>query len=317
MNVYELRKTILEAVPAESIESAHTEREHKYRRGDNLYTSVTTKIGIIEKPYLKQWAVNQGVDHAIRGLSEIDVISKEDVSRVLEDSRTRHRDVLKRAGELGTEIHLYLEHYLDAIIDGDQKSDGGIREVVSFYEGTDPNIISALRSADEFFAEHKLIPVLSEFKVWNDTHQIAGTCDALFIKEEVYKGREGKKDCEHHFEEDCNNEKVSFCLNYGRQVESKIIIADWKSSNSIQKDDYAWQIAAYKYGLEKATGIKVDESWIIRFSKEKKEYQVLRVTDHRQAMREFAMISKLDDMLRSRGKEKLLENIVQPLVIKI
>ena len=320
MNAYELRKIILEAVP-EGIEAAHTEHEHRYRRQDVCYDSVTTKLGRIDKSYLKKWAVNQGIDVVREGLKAIEQGGNESVEQLLERGRTAHVDVLRQASEDGTAVHKALEGYLDDWIETGIKPEGclGYAGGTGSDAETNSSIISALRSAEKFFGEYELIPVLSEFTVWNDRYQIAGTCDALFIWFKVYKDKKGDEACEHHYEENEGNPKRHWCLKCPREVEAKLIIADWKSSNSIQKDDYAWQITAYKYGLEKATKLKIDDSWVIRFSKHKQEYQILKVNNSSKALKEFALISKLDALIKDREwtHGKLLEPITKPTIITL
>jgi len=62
------------------------------------------------------------------------------------------------------------------------------------------------------------------------------------------------------------------------KLDGKIILADWKTSSAIYKE-YLVQVAAYKIAYEEMTGQKVDECWVIRFSKDASEFEAKKVED--------------------------------------
>ena len=49
------------------------------------------------------------------------------------------------------------------------------------------------------------------------------------------------------------------CNNCPLQIKKRFALVDWKTSNSIDKADYAMQVSAYKYALREMTGLKADK----------------------------------------------------------
>lgn len=61
--------------------SCHTQYEHFYKDKEDgeVYPSVTTVLSVIAKPYLKQWAVNRGVDYVRDWAINMPVINRIDL----------------------------------------------------------------------------------------------------------------------------------------------------------------------------------------------------------------------------------------------
>lgn len=106
----------LESVDIIYIEKDEKGKEiHEYRRGSDgkLFAGVSSISGILDKPYLKQWAVNLAVDYLQeRSEDSTDLISEKD----FDIARKIHIKRLKDAGNIGTDIHKFLERHVDASI---------------------------------------------------------------------------------------------------------------------------------------------------------------------------------------------------------
>jgi len=245
----------------------HTEEEHWYRYAplDELYASVTTKTGIIDNPKLKRWAANLAVDYLDRNWDTVSRCEGKARADHYKAATLNHEDTLKDAGDIGTQGHAVIERYLKRWIEtGERPAD--IRD---FIEGTDARLWAIARSAEQFCVDFDVTPIVSEIKVANPRHKYAGTLDSLMIVR-----KEGKP---------------YFC------------IVDFKTSNSIDKYEYAMQVAAYRAALVALTGLKPDLLLILQLDKEKMAYHVARVVDHAAAFRAFRHTAAVFDAMRGGG----------------
>lgn len=310
-----LKTRLASAFPLDSIVADHTDNEHYYRNTQTgtRAASVTTKLGIINKGYLQAWYAKLTVEYIRERLS---LLCAGDLS-VLESARgaaSRSRDT---SAEIGTSAHDAYDRYLTEWITIGSRPDTPSRNFLSPEAGGDE--ICATRSFDRFLNEVEIIPVASEIKVWyehgNDC--FAGTVDALFIVLTVRKDRSGDPRCQHDYQYQ-EGSKVFWCPVCDRECNAKLVLGDHKTSNSIKgKDDYAQQGNAYAKAIEKATGIKIDEVWVMRYGKTKAEYEVMKVKNRKQAWAEFLGISRAYDIIAARGEQSLLvplkEKVTQSL----
>lgn len=80
---------------------------------------------------------------------------------------------------------------------------------------------------------------------------------------------------------------------------TKLMMLDWKSSNSLH-EEHKIQIAAYAKMYEEVTGKRIQGAMIVRVDKEKKEYEVhtLKIKDLNYYWRIFKLILKLQELKR-------------------
>lgn len=304
-----------------SIIPDHNERGHRYQRSDTgeQAWSVTTKLALIAKPYLYTWYVKRAVEyvqlHRLRLDTEFDT--------VLEEARgaaVRSRD---SSADIGTTAHDAYDRYLRRWITITSRPEGSAvvdLETLCREHEVEPKgeEIAACRSFDKFLDENEIIPLASEIRVWyqkgKDT--FAGTVDAIFLRFEIYKDRNGKKACLHDYIQQPNG--TLWCAQCSREVTSKLILGDWKTSNAIKgKDEYGQQSEAYAQALQVATGIKFDEIWVIRFGKGRAEYEICKVSDRKAAWREWIAISRAFDEKERRGETGLLVPLKEKIITRL
>lgn len=299
------------AFPADLIISDHTATAHYYRNAKTgtRAASVTTKLGFVSKPYLQTWYAKRAVEFIRENVSRL----REGEMSVLDDAvgaATRSRD---SSADIGTKAHdafdLYLKQWIATGIRPKNSSSKWLNSNAS------PDEICACRSFDRFLDENEIIPIASEIRVWYEKGNdcFAGTVDALFIILTVRKGRTGQSATligERHTIHDYiyqEESKVFWCAICDRECDATLVLGDHKTSNSIKdKSDYAQQGNAYAKAIEVATGLKIDEVWVMRYGKEKAEYEIARVPDRKQAWKEFIAISRAFDTIASRGEKSLL-----------
>lgn len=255
----------------------HTQYEHFYKDKEDgeIYPSVTGVLSIIAKDYLKQWAVNRGVEYVRDWAINMPVINRIDLYEVLERSKTVHKDRLEQAAFWGSDGHNVVDKYVELWISK------GKRPVDSILELAEKDISNegkcAALGAERFFKKHTLFPIVSEKKILSKKHKIGGTLDSLWLIGETYKRREGDKDCEHEWLEQNNGDIV--CCKCQRHEKLSLILIDLKTSNQITSIDYALQVSAYSSILSEMCGIKAKIHWILQLNKNKPDYTIGVVED--------------------------------------
>lgn len=300
----EYRAVFEEKIPEGMIIPAHTDRGHFY-----VYTptgvksaSVTTKAGILDSPHLKMWASKIAVDHIDKNW-DILMLPTTDRKGVFDAAVLQHKDIFEEAGDIGTKGHKVVEEYLLKWIETGQKP----ADITSFIEpGSDGRIYAIARSAELFIRDFDAVPVVSELLVFSPKHVVGGTLDGLMILSRVLE-KAKYEGCGHTSWWGPKNRSpnVQECMECGKVVERIFALTDWKTSNAIDKPEYAMQVSAYWQCVYELTGLKPSEILIVRFDKWQAKYEVLRVVDRAAAFKAFTHVAKVFDWLED-GKRKLL-----------
>lgn len=308
IDVLELRAMVKEKLPTSLVIPEHDHMGHHYRYlpTNKVYDSVTTKSGILDNPRLKRWAANLAVQYIDRNWNVIaSSHNKEDHYKA---AVLAHEDELHDAGDIGTQGHQAIERYLQRWIDTNIKP----ADIRKFILGEDSRLWAITRSAEMFINDFGMIPIASEIFVASPRHEYAGTLDclALLLKERSpgTKAMFGEHQCIESWGEPTEKSlraKYWQCSECGRVVEPVFAIVDWKTSNSIDKPEYAMQVAAYWQALVELTGLRPKELVIVRLDKDKARYEVMRVQDRPAAFRAFKHVTKVYDWMNN-GVSKLL-----------
>lgn len=300
--VAHLQEILKLKIPEGLVVPQHTESEHRYQYTPTgeIFPSVTGITGITSGSHLKQWAVNE----AIRYLdARWDNITPENRSEMFRAAQMAHLDTLKDAGDIGTLTHGVIENYLKQWIALDNQPP----DIRKFVLHDDIRLIAAVRSAELFFNDFHIIPVASELKLAHPKYKYGGTMDALMLVGTVLKegngSRTGFEKCTHMWSESRGGKHVE-CFHCGRKLSMSLTLVDFKSSNSIEHDDYAEQLSAYWEALRTLTGIKTKNLFIVRLDKGKARYEVVRVTDRKKAFKAFLHTKQKYDWIND-GVSKL------------
>ena len=98
-----------------------------------------------------------------------------------------------------------------------------------------PKFRTVLENFEDWKASYSQLSFIeNEITVYSKTHRYAGTIDAV------------------------------------AEIEGKLIVLDWKTSNQIH-NEHALQVAAYAKAYEEMTGKKVDEAWVKTEKRKKRE----------------------------------------------
>jgi hypothetical protein len=266
----EIREIFDSKLPKDSVVAEHTEEAHFYRYQPNgkLYPSVTTKTSILDAPHLKSWMTHLTTEYIKRCW---DMITPENRDQIFFEAEREHENILNDAGGIGTVGHNAIEYYIHQwIATGVQPE-----KITDFIEPscTDIRATAICRSAQKFMKDFDFSPIMTERKIVSVEHEYAGTLDCLgFIKVR------------------------------GKEV---FALIDWKTSNYINKPEYAMQTAAYYNALVEMTGLKPSVIVVVRLDKKQAKYEVRELKDPQNAFKAFKNAISLYDWLED-GYDKLL-----------
>lgn len=269
MNLPEIKKIIEEKVIGIYVPE-HSALGHQYRntKTNKLVTSVTTKLQAISRPHLIPWSVKMGALWLMEGDRAQKLLNPNSTEAMIQGMQMASTDIRDTAGSTGTIAHNIIERYINLWITGNQPED--IKDLVDITKDNPASIASA-RAVQVMFKKHNVVPIASELLVGNDNYS-AGTLDFL-------------------------------CL-----WDGKLAVLDWKTSNSVDKNSYSLQVAAYVKFFEEMTGLKIKEAKIVHLSKDYDKFELYNVKNIVQIYSVFKAVCKLYDFMYSK-KDKLVKDI--------
>lgn len=178
-----------------------------------------------------------------------------------------------QAGSVGSLAHAVAENYINYRIKNGRWPDD-IRK--GFKEGADPRSIASARSVEAMIRKIDIVPIASELLVGSVKHKIAGTLDLLAL------------------------------------VDNELTLIDLKTSNQVS-DEYANQIAAYKFCFEEMTGLKIKKAQIWHLSKDYDKCTVYNIPNLSSAYKAYKAIATYYDWLHN-GKEKLTKDVKKVII---
>lgn len=141
---------------------------HLYSVDGRTAYGVTNIVGVIGKPQLMYWAVNQACDNLKSNIPVGLPLDEVQISQLLEAAKRAHLQTKDKAADIGTMIHDWCEKWVKASIFGGVPPALPInREMRNAVRG----FLSWLREHDVRFTE-------SERKVYSRDYHYAGTLDA-------------------------------------------------------------------------------------------------------------------------------------------
>lgn len=319
LNATEIQQVLKEKIPDGLVLPAHNERGHFYKHvpTNQLFASVTTKCGILDAPHLKKWSARLAVEHMIDTLcsSPGSYEERKDMEELGKAAILVHQDYFEQAGDIGTRGHAVVEAYLLDWMKYDRRPED-IRTYVNAANENDSRIYAIARSAEMFCKDFRVIPIASESFVCSVKHKFAGTMDSLMM---VFLEKEkGDGTCENQMSFDGKTKDHVFlslskshpnkmkCIECGLTGEYEFAIVDWKSSNSIDKPEYAMQVAAYRQALIEMTRLKPKKLYIVRLDKSQAKYEIRVVSNMSAAFKAFVSTAKVYEWLND-GNEKLVK----------
>ncbi len=199
-----------------------TPGSHRYHLTDSkpkvYFPSVTTVCGLLDKPFLIQWAANMAAEAGVRRtIAHEGPMEEKHVEALIASAKAAHREVREEGGNVGTAVHTHVRQMLDYGWEPaeDDIVDGGIEAAMAisaFDEWHDLNIV-----------QKGSIPLLVEQVAVHPEGKYVGTLDLLL---QVADGNS--------------------------PTGSRLELVDWKTSNQSASNpcalypEYLFQIAAYR-----------------------------------------------------------------------
>lgn len=149
------------------IELNFDETKHIYSvNGDTVY-GVTSIVGVLDKPALLYWAVNQTIISLEGSLKPGIVLDEVQIKEVLDQAKMAHRTKKDKSADIGTMIHEWLETWIKARIAKEP-----LPEL--------PVNVEMRKAIDSFFQwakDNKVGLISAERKIYSDKYGYAGTLD--------------------------------------------------------------------------------------------------------------------------------------------
>lgn len=293
MDAKELRTIIKAKIPDGSVVPRHTERQHFYEvlPLQETYPSVTAKLQVLKDESLINYKMNRALDYVALNWKRF---TEDNLEAHLESAKNVSADILKDAGDIGTDIHLYRENYFnDWIKEGKMPA----KPPTEYVDPSKHDIraISAMRALYKFVIETNYEPVVSEQLVYDGQFKVAGTLDDLGIMDFVI--RVGDVNCEHSFINSKGRGEYKRCMKCGRKTSREFVLLDIKTSNQF-KDHYFFQVAMYHMMFRRLTGLNPKKCLILKLSKENGTYQIEDMRNINRMVRAARGMLSLDEQIK-------------------
>ena len=293
MDAKELRTIIKAKIPDGSVVPRHTERQHFYEvlPLQETYPSVTAKLQVLKDESLINYKMNRALDYVALNWKRF---TEDNLEAHLESAKNVSADILKDAGDIGTDIHLYRENYFnDWIKEGKMPA----KPPTEYVDPSKHDIraISAMRALYKFVIETNYEPVVSEQLVYDGQFKVAGTLDDLGIMDFVI--RVGDVNCEHSFINSKGRGEYKRCMKCDRKTSREFVLLDIKTSNQF-KDHYFFQVAMYHMMFRRLTGLNPKKCLILKLSKENGTYQIEDMRNINRMVRAARGMLSLDEQIK-------------------
>ena len=144
---------------------------HIYSVNDKTVYGVTSITGIIDKPALKYWAVNMGIEYLKENLKPGVALDEIEISTLLTETKSAHTKRLSKAGDIGTQIHEWLEKYVKAVLNKQTIPNKPVNKEMQ----------KAIKGFFEWAKENDVKLIASEQKIYSKKYHYAGTFDLLAL----------------------------------------------------------------------------------------------------------------------------------------
>lgn len=295
-SVQDIQERIAAALPSGRVVPRHNENGHFYEvmpaddetfdlvadQEGPIYPSVTGKLQILKDESLINYKMNQAIQYVFKKWQEF---TQENVMEHLDLAARASQDILIDAGDIGTQIHDTRQRIFEEWI----KTGNRPARFTDFIDPAMPDmrLRSAIRALEKFCIEERYTPIATELLLYSHVMKVAGTLDDIGIMKKIV--RSGKPDCKHEVMSDR-------CFNCDMKTKDVFVLMDLKSSNQF-KPHYWFQVALYYDMLSKLIGIKPQECFILKLSKEDGTYKIEKLRQLGKLVNYAKALMKVNDAL--------------------
>lgn len=137
---------------------------HRYKVAGEEVLGVTTVLGVIAKPALMYWAVNEAVNYLTENWKPGTTYDEMQIKAMLEAAKSAHRKKKEDAATLGSMIHKWIEEYI-----------GGANPAAP----VNPQMQKAINAFLLWVQQNKVKFLASERAVYSRKYKYAGTTDFI------------------------------------------------------------------------------------------------------------------------------------------
>lgn len=146
----------------------YDDSKHTYWVNEDIVYGVTSIIGVIDKPALKQWAANKAADYIQERILPGEKYDEVWLVDVFKNARSAFRSYTSTAADFGTLVHSWLEEYLKA----------GIAKKPLPLLPENKEMRGAIEGLLDWTRENNVKFISSERKIYSRKYKYAGTLDA-------------------------------------------------------------------------------------------------------------------------------------------
>ncbi len=144
---------------------------HTYKVNDKIIYGVSSIVGIINKPALMYWAVNQCIDN-LKAIWEAGKSYDEiEINNILETSKKIHTEKKNVSLTIGTFVHQWIEKYINYKLGKNKSPKIPVNK----------EIVNSIKAFLKWEKENKIKWLESERKLYSVKYEYAGTLDAEAI----------------------------------------------------------------------------------------------------------------------------------------
>jgi len=123
--------------------------------------SVTTIIGVLDKPALVYWAAGCACDYILENTgtmpldhgSPTEVVLWDELQDTIEHARKEFRNVSKKALDIGSAVHAAVEEWLKSGIEPESPSEGELSGFIAFLEWYDAHHVKTIKTEHTLYAD--------------------------------------------------------------------------------------------------------------------------------------------------------------------
>ena len=145
-------------------ELSDKKKERFYKHNGKKFPTVTTILGILDKPALVQWSANMVVKYVRENIKEM--ITDEQIEYHLKKARSNFREVSKKAMDIGSIVHDAIHAYL---------SGADYNKVIGNNDKATNSFLAFLDWADKV----KIEPIALEKVLIDEEYEFGGTVDFI------------------------------------------------------------------------------------------------------------------------------------------
>lgn len=131
------------------------EEKHIYTVDGKKIEGVTGVTGVIAKPALIYWAVNQAIGYLQMALKPGKSYDELELKKLLEDAKFAHRKVTTTAGDIGTLVHEAIETYIKEGKITEPVNDKAKESFKQFVKWATDNKVKFLESERKLYSKEK------------------------------------------------------------------------------------------------------------------------------------------------------------------